>query len=220
VNIKNAKKFSVFQKDTISLAVGDTIRITRNGKTAGDILGFLPDRRSPLRNGKQIFREIIESLYNSEKQFRPNQRRLNNGSLYRVIKILPISGDIVLNNGWVLPKNFGHIVHGYCSTSHGSQSKTLDRIIVAQTSMSFGMASNQEQILVSVSRGRERCSIFTDNESELLAEVKKSGARLSASELVRDGEEEMRESARLAREQKTREQESEHTREESRDYER
>jgi ATP-dependent exoDNAse (exonuclease V) alpha subunit len=220
LKLKDAKKFTVYERDAFQLAVGDTIRITRNGTTAGDLLGFLPSRRNPLKGGMQLLREIGKSLNLAVKRYREEPRRLNNGAIYRVIGFMPLSGDIILNNGWVLSKNFGHFDHGYCSTSHGAQSKTVDRVLIAQTSLSFGLASNAEQILVSVSRGRKRCSVYTDNADLLLTHVKKSSERMSASGLMRKTEDEMRESARLERERMARQRESERAKEEGREHER
>ena len=71
--------------------------------------------------------------------------RLNNGSVYRV-KGFDKHGGIVLNNDWVLKADFGHIAHGYVGTSHASQGKTVDRVLVAMGSSSRG-AMNAEQFL-------------------------------------------------------------------------
>lgn len=47
------------------------------------------------------------------------KHRLNNGSLYRV-KQVDEHGRIELENGWKLPAAFGHVAHGYVTTSHAS----------------------------------------------------------------------------------------------------
>ena len=77
--------------------------------------------------------------------------RLANGSLHTVDGFNK-SGDIRLDNGQVIPKDWGHISHGYYSTSYGSQGKTIDRVLVAVGPESFAAASKQ-QFYVSVSRG-------------------------------------------------------------------
>ena len=100
------------------------------------------------------------------------KHRLNNGAIYEVASFKR-DGGIELNNGWVVPKDYGHFNHGYVTTSHASQGKTVDKVLIAQSSQSFG-ASSQEQFYVSVSRGRKGVEVFTDDK-ELLKEQIKSG---------------------------------------------
>jgi len=141
-----AARYQVFHQNTISLAAGDTIRITQNGKTA---------------DGKH---------------------RLNNGSLHQ-IKDFDAQGNIVLNNGWTVSKEFGFIDYGYVVTFHASQGMTVDRVFVAQSSDSYP-ASSCEQFYVSCSRGREAVTVYTDDKEALLEAVRQSDERLSATELV------------------------------------
>lgn len=115
---------------------------------------------------------------------------LFNGTRYQVEK-LDETGTIHLSNGATLPKEFGHFAHGYVSTSHGAQGKTADKVIISQSSHSLRAAS-MEQFYVSVSRGKEAVSIYTDNKAELAQAVSHSSARISASELLR-GQEQQRE---------------------------
>jgi hypothetical protein len=112
------------------------------------------------------------------------RHRLNNGALYGVAGF-DARGDIVLANGWTVGKEFGHLAHGYCVTSHASQGKTVDRVFVSESSQSFPAAS-REQFYVSVSRGRESAVIYTDDKAALKAAVGVSDDRTSATELVRD----------------------------------
>ncbi len=49
---------------------------------------------------------------------------LNNGSVYR-IKSFNKQGDLVLDNGWTIDRNYGFIGSGYVSTSHASQARPL-----------------------------------------------------------------------------------------------
>ncbi len=60
-----------------------------------------------------------------------NEHRLETGSTYAV-KRFDKEGNIVLANGWVVDKDFGHLSHAYVSTSHASQGKTYQRVLVAQ----------------------------------------------------------------------------------------
>jgi len=110
------------------------------------------------------------------------QHRLNNGSLYTV-RGFDVSGNIVLANGWTVSKNYGHLAHGYVVTSHASQGKTVDRVLIGQSSDSLS-ASSREQFYVSVSRGRERATIYTDDKEALLDAVSRTDDRLTATEFV------------------------------------
>jgi conjugative relaxase-like TrwC/TraI family protein len=108
--------------------------------------------------------------------------RLNNGAVFQVDGFTD-AGDIRLANGWVVAREFGFIDYGYTATSHGSQGRTVDRVLIAQSSASFP-ASNQEQAYVSISRARKQATIYTDDKHALLDAVCQSDDRLSASELV------------------------------------
>ena len=110
------------------------------------------------------------------------KHRLNNGALYR-IKSFDAEGNIVLDNGWHVGRDFGHLAYGYVVTSHSSQGKTIDRVFVGQSSESFP-ASSREQFYVSASRAKERVTIYTDDKHELLDAVSRSDERLSATELI------------------------------------
>jgi hypothetical protein len=112
------------------------------------------------------------------------KHKLNNGSIYGVDGFTK-DGDLVLDNGWVVGKDYGHIDHGYVTTSHASQGKTVDRVLIAMGSESVP-AINAEQFYVSVSRGRERATIYSDLPGEeLRAAIQKADPRKSATELVR-----------------------------------
>lgn len=111
---------------------------------------------------------------------------LFNGNTYQV-QGFDEKGNIELTSGVTLGKEFGHLDYGYVSTSHSAQGKTSDKVIISQSSMSL-RASSMEQFYVSVSRGREAVSIYTDNKDELAQAVSQSNARLSATELLRGQE--------------------------------
>jgi conjugative relaxase-like TrwC/TraI family protein len=109
--------------------------------------------------------------------------RLTNGALYTLTGFTP-AGDLVLDNGWVVGRDFGHLAHGYAVTSHASQGKTVDRVIVGQAAESFP-ASDRRQFYVSVSRGRERAVVFTDDKAGLAAAVARGGEGATATEVFR-----------------------------------
>jgi conjugative relaxase-like TrwC/TraI family protein len=110
-------------------------------------------------------------------------KRVNNGDIYTV-KGFTKEGDIELANGTVLPKTFGHLAHGYVDTSHASQGKTVDKVLVSVGDESL-RAANRAQWYVSVSRGRDGVRIFTEDKNALKSAVQKSPERLSVSEMMR-----------------------------------
>lgn len=118
----------------------------------------------------------------TQNGFTRDKQRLNNGEL-REVAGFTRDGDIKLTNGWVLSKDYGNVTHGYCVTSYGSQSKSVDCVFVAESSESF-RAADRQQFYVSVSRFKESLTIYTDDRVELLEAVSKTSARPSATDLA------------------------------------
>jgi conjugative relaxase-like TrwC/TraI family protein len=102
-------------------------------------------------------------------------RRLNNGDAFSIEKFSR-DGKIILTTGAVLDAKHGHLTYGYCQTSHSSQSKSVGDVLVAQSADSF-LAASREQFYVSVSRGKQTISIYTDSRSELQKAVGNSSLR-------------------------------------------
>ncbi len=109
--------------------------------------------------------------------------RLNNGAICQVKKVLP-NRDLQLTNGIIVGCDFGHFTYGYCGTSISSQGKTVDHVLVGQSAESLGRASSLEQFNVSVSRGKFKVTIFTDDKAQLMHAVTKSSARPSAHDFI------------------------------------
>ncbi len=146
--MKEARKFSVYQKEDIALAKGDQIRITQNG-------------------------------------FSNERKRLNNGNILSV-KGFDKQGNIIASTGRndvVLGEDYGNFTHGYYTTSPASQGKSVNRVIIMQSSMT-GKAASKEQFYVSASRGKFAISIHTDDKQSLLRNVQRSSQRMTASEVA------------------------------------
>jgi conjugative relaxase-like TrwC/TraI family protein len=155
--LHEAKKFQVYGAERLALAEGDKLRITLNG--------FTRETRRGAIGGKGD--------------------RLNNGTVYEVDGFTR-QGDIRLTNGFVVPKDYGGFTRGYVVTSHASQGKTVDKVLIALGNESF-VAANRQQFYVSVSRGREGVKLYTDNKVAMGDAVRASSARLSATELMGSG---------------------------------
>ena len=99
------------------------------------------------------------------------------------VQVREISGGrITLTDGRVLPGTFNTFTHGYAVTSHSSQSKTVDDVLLVASSRSFA-AVNREQFYVSISRGRKHVQVFTDDAELLARRVTDSHERKAAVEL-------------------------------------
>jgi ATP-dependent exoDNAse (exonuclease V) alpha subunit len=104
-----------------------------------------------------------------------------NGEL---VEVRAIQGDsVLLADGRVIPADYRTFTHGYAVTSHAAQGKTVDEVLLVASARSLP-AINQEQFYVSISRGRERCQIFTDDSELLRLHVTHSSARLAAVEAM------------------------------------
>lgn len=111
------------------------------------------------------------------------KHRLSNGSLLTVQGFTK-HGDIVVDHGWVIDRDFGHLTHGYVVTSHASQGVTVDKVFVGISSESLP-ATYQRTAYVAVTRGKEQAQIFTDDRKELLKAVMRPDDPMSATELVK-----------------------------------
>ncbi len=164
--LQHADRFSVYEADTLQLAVKDKIRITKDG--------FTPQEADGRRH------------------------KLINGSIYDVAGFTR-QGDIRLNNGWVVDRNYGNLAHGYVTTIDSAQGSEAERVFLAIGSESLRPA-NAKRFYSAVTRGKYSVTIYTDDKDMLKRAAVRSGERLSATELLREEQEadrqERREKAR------------------------
>jgi ATP-dependent exoDNAse (exonuclease V) alpha subunit len=111
-----------------------------------------------------------------------NGHRVSNGNLYTVVGF-DERGGIKLEGGMTLAKDWCHFTHGYAVSSHASQGKTVDEVLLAIGDDSL-IATNLEQFYVSVSRGHQSVSIFVQDREALFDAVQVSDRRLSALEML------------------------------------
>ena len=110
------------------------------------------------------------------------EHRLSNGSMFTVQGFTK-RGDIVVDHGWVIDRDFGHLTHGYVVTSHSSQGLTVDKVFIGLSSDSFP-ATNERTGYVAVTRGKEQALIFTDDREGLIKSISKPDEPLSATEIA------------------------------------
>lgn len=113
-------------------------------------------------------------------------KHLFNGTCY-TIHGFDKEGNIKLSNGSTIASDFGHFNLGYVSTSHSSQGKTADKIILSQSTATYRAAST-EQFYVSISRGRQAVTIYTDDKEQLKQAIAQTTQRQSATELLSNSE--------------------------------
>jgi len=142
--LDQARKFSVFEREKITLSIGDRIRFTKNVK-------------------------------HREQKFLNNELRtvvgIGDG------KITFDKGEIVRNGAFL------HIDQGIAVSSHASQAKTVDQVIVSVPVRAFSQV-NEAQFYVSMSRARWAMHIFTDSKVALREAVTRPSKRLSSWEFL------------------------------------
>ena len=179
---QNVLGFRRGERVTVNAHDASGVMVERqNGGTASLPLNVAA--RFQVYESRQIALAAGDWLRITQNGFTKEKQRLNNGDLKQV-KGFTKDGDIKLVNGWVVPKDYGNLTHGYCLTSYSSQSKGVDCVFVAESSESF-RAADREQFYVSASRFKKALTIYTDDKHHLLEAVRKSSHRPSATDLVK-----------------------------------
>jgi len=107
---------------------------------------------------------------------------LRNGQKYQIADFTA-GGDVILNNGWIVDRNWGGLVQRYVRTGQGGQGITADpRAIVVYGTPSL-VATRQEGFYVPVSRVRKEVAVLTDSNEALRQAIQKQDRRMSATEL-------------------------------------
>ncbi len=123
----------------------------------------------------------------TQNGFSNEKKRLNNGNILSV-KGFDKKGNIIASTGKnevVVDRSFGNFTHGYYTTSPASQGKSVNRVIVLQSSLT-GKAGSKEQFYVSASRGKFAISIHTDDKEGLLNSIQRSSARITAMDMAKN----------------------------------
>jgi len=112
---------------------------------------------------------------------------LINGNVVTVESV-KADGAVIMKNGLVVPSTYRQFTHGYVVTSHKSQGKTADHVVVAATKL------DEKAAYVATSRARASCNIHTPDKDHLIAGASRSSLRvgvLDAKELVPSYQEKM-----------------------------
>jgi ATP-dependent exoDNAse (exonuclease V) alpha subunit len=181
------------KQDTTEYEPGDLIQFQQNAKgyTKGTRILVTTGTEPPVELAArfEVYREKPLRLAIGDRirvtaggMTKDDKHRLSNGSLFTV-EGFSQQGDILVNGGWVIDRDFGHIAHGYVTTSHASQGATVHKVFIAIDSESM-KATDQRTAYVAVTRGKEQAMIFTDDHLELLKAAQRADSSLSATELV------------------------------------
>ena len=195
------------KKNTANYVLGDTVEFHRNGSgfKAGvkyQVADIKPNGKVNLKAiGQDTVKPLAFDTLQSFEVYSSKSIDLAKGDRLRLTKNLKAmdgrnlfngqnyqvegfdgQGNIRLSNGSVISKDAAHFNHGYCSTSHASQGRDAKTVILAQSSISLA-ASNNKQFYVSVSRGIEKCQIFTDDKQALKEAVNRPVENMSAMEV-------------------------------------
>ena len=122
---------------------------------------------------------------------------LKNGDTPEVAGFTP-DGGIVLKDGRVMPAAFRQFSHGYATTSHSSQGKTVDRGLLLMADAGIA-AGNLKQAYVSNSRFRFSQMIYTTDRQAAREAMMRPADRKLATELIAAPEDTLHRQVFLAR---------------------
>lgn len=110
--------------------------------------------------------------------------RLKNGDLVTV-KESRGDGSLILHDGRTIPGHFRQFTHGYATTSHAAQGKTVDHGILVLGEKGY-QAANLKQAYVSNSRFRHSQIILTTDKERAFDSMAKFEERPLAMEISKD----------------------------------
>jgi len=175
------RPYGIFKKfDTVTVVRGeDRVLVLQDGD--GNERRLDPRRASGFEVG---FAREIPVAVGDRLLVRANLKaaELRNGDLVEVAGFRE-DGNIALKDGRNLPYWFRQFAHGYATTSHAAQGKTVDRGILLMGDEGIA-AGNLKQAYVSNSRFRESQVIFTSSKSEAREAMMRPADRLLAMEMA------------------------------------
>ena len=193
-------------KDASNYQSGMTISFIRNMKgvgKAGELarIEAVEGKSLVLDNGKRIFAKgasdfidvgelrTIELCEGDLIQFRVNlkQKKIYNGTLARM-STDPGKIEILYSDGTVrelidMPEHYAAFDYGWVTTSHKSQGRTAENVVVAAESL------DRKAFYVALSRGRKEMSLHCPDKEHLKRNLaKRTGERISIHDLIRNRE--------------------------------
>lgn len=183
-----------FKQNVQGFRKSERVMVASTEDSPGEVSVYTNDgsyKRLPLDRAKhfQVYRldelKVAEGdrlRITENSTAKDGKTRLDNGSFVTVKKVLK-DGSLKLDTGKMLPRDFGHLSHGYVVTADSAQAKTVDAVYAAIGSESFG-ATDLRRFYVTLSRAREEARIYTDDREGLVDAVQRSDPRRSAIEML------------------------------------
>jgi conjugative relaxase-like TrwC/TraI family protein len=199
------------RRTTTSYAVGDVVEALRSYKSIGlsrgdraTVVGQEPGRLRLQRTDGSIFTwrpvttpsvtvyRLAEREFAAGDQIRVTANDYNrgmlNGDVFTVVNIDPSRFLITLRaddgRTLALPTSEPvHIEHGYCTTVHAAQGRTVDRVIVDADTRSA--TSHEASFYVAISRARNEAWIYTDDRESLPAAMSREDHKSNALDIER-----------------------------------
>jgi len=121
----------------------------------------------------------IEICAGDKILIRSNSRKagLVNGQVLTV-RQLNADGSLETREGKTVPSSYRHFCHGYVVTSHKSQGRTHDRVVIAAEKL------DSKSAYVACSRGRLEARVFTPEKAHLMKRLERSADRLAATDVI------------------------------------
>ena len=174
-----------FTRKVLGFDKGESAEITRveGGKASLDGGGTL-DLRKAACFDVAAWREIDVAV-GDKLLLRANDKeaRLTNGEILTVAGFGE-DGSLQTVEGKLIPSYYRHFTHGYAVTSHKSQGRTVDHVVVAAAHL------NNKAAYVACSRGRQSCTVFTSDKPQLFTGLARSTERLAVLDVLAEQEEE------------------------------
>lgn len=104
-------------------------------------------------------------------QSNDKKQGLINGKVVTVERV-EADGSVIMKDGLVVPSSYRQFTHGYVVTSHKSQGKTADHVVIAAAKL------DERAAYVATSRGSQSCDIHTPDTEHLIAGARQSNLRV------------------------------------------
>ena len=172
---------AVFSRSSGRFRAGDFVPVTRVARGRVFVQTPAGEQALPLRSRSfNVSRPRPLGVAAGDRILvRANDRktRLMNGEIVHIVGI--DSGVLQLADGRAIDTaRFRELTHGYAVTSHASQSKTVDHVIVAAERL------DAKSAYVACSRGRHTCTVHTPDKAALLDRLP-SGNREAALDMLK-----------------------------------
>ncbi len=165
---------------------GDAIKVIRKDGSEG-LLALEQTRRFDVSRSRDMAiarGDRVRPTRNGEWKVEGQAKgtKVNNGDILTVEGFTK-EGDIRIEGGKIMPKDWGFLNHGYVDTSQASQGKTVDRVFISVGNESLP-AERRSGWYVDVSRGREQAKVYVDSKDDVRNAIARTNERLSAVELT------------------------------------